>query len=1537
MADGAHVADVHVDVHPDTSGFEQELRQKLRAIAADVRTNPDTKTFAAELKAQLRALPDFKVLVAPDTTGFRTKLEASLRKMTAVGVNVTPDTTGFRAELKKQLAALPSVALDVDNTAALAKVAAVGNAIKALPNTINLDVDTGAALASIAALRAAMAAPATINVDVDTAAAAASIASLRAALTGLGNVDINITATVTGLKDVRAMATAVAKLKPLAGRIDIDVNATAAGPIKEINRLARAVKELRATAAGTITVDVDVLATGPLLDIVALNRAIRSLQRNTFVAISIHVIINPPGVMTHLIALHGILSRLRGFNARANVSIGTSSARSAIQLLIATAIGIAPAIIPVAAAATAAIGAIGPAAFTAAAGIGVIALAFNGVFDAVKALGDAQSKAGKTAGQYAQRQQQIANAQDQVRDAHRGVHEAERNLANAQRDALRAQRDINRAREEAKEALEDLDSAVKNNSLSIRQAKLDLADAEKELAAVSDLPVDDRRRVEAQLQYDQAAQALDDLTTRQGRLATEQQKAQKAGIEGSEQVQAAQEKAADAQERVRDAAIALTRAQEQVIQAQRNLQTTIQTTSATGGAAVDTLADKMAALSPAGQAFARFLHSIRDQFKQVKAAAEAGLFPGLQRGIEALLPVLPQISLFVGRVAQAMGDLFEAAGKALASPFWVNFFDYMGQTAAPLLQAIGGIIGGLARGFASLLVAFTPFSIQFMRGLAGMAQAFADWAASLADSDGFNSFIEYVKREGPKVLKLLGDFVIAVVKLGIAFAPLGSLILRGLVALFDYLAAQSPGHLVAIAAGIGAIMLAIAAAAGGPITVVVAAITLIAGAAVYAYTKLEWFKRGVDTIFNAAKLAVTTFVDAFRRGGDDVKNTGFLGAIERVGQQARRIFDGIKEAWDNFVTGFTRGGTQIQQGGFAAYMQNLGMVARNVFEWMRDKGIPAVAAFLEWIGPKAVTFVKATWQVFEVLFAVLNRVFAGITTVIGAAWQYSIKPTFDMIAWVVRNMLAPTFTWLWNNIIEPVWNWIKLGIQLAWASIQVVFGLIQIGIKILAGTFMWLWEAAIRPAWDGIQRAIKAGWDFIRPIFETFGNFIDQHVAPRFASAVEGLKKIWGGLSEGFRVVVRFVVEDLINNGILAAYNWLADKFNVNPKNVRVNVPGLTSAPPSVGGGGGGAPKYYARGGPVWGAGTATSDSIPAMLSNGEYVIPAHIVKAMGVSFFDWLIGRQKRMPGAPGGNHGLPGFALGGLVDFAKKAWETLSDPIGALKDKALGLVGNIPNLGLIKDVMAGVARHTIGGIIEFAKEKFSTLFFGPDRGGTGNFATGKFDRTPGGWPARQYHVLSPNTAAALAMLLKTWGPPAYSDHYRVGPFDHPWGKAIDFMSNSYSPSGLQRGNEAASWMINHPGVFGLKYVIWRQQVTSGSGWKPYVGDSPHTDHVHFSYFNKGGPVGAAPGYARVPYLFRDGGGMVPPGLSLVDNRTGRDEWMFNDRQVRDILGNRSRDEQGQGRRRGGDVHIDTFNAYRDQSPHDIARDLDWLARHGG
>jgi len=112
-----------------------------------------------------------------------------------------------------------------------------------------------------------------------------------------------------------------------------------------------------------------------------------------------------------------------------------------------------------------------------------------------------------------------------------------------------------------------------------------------------------------------------------------------------------------------------------------------------------------------------------------------------------------------------------------------------------------------------------------------------------------------------------------------------------------------------------------------------------------------------------------------------------------------------------------------------------------------------------------------------------------------------------------------------------------------------------------------------------------------------------------------------------------------------------------------------------------------ASGGHIRGAGTSTSDSIPAYLSNGEYVVKADAVSHYGTGFFD-SVNAKKFKDGTVGG---LKGLSLPGSVDSTvtstagagslSPAFEKyLNSPLGVnvklLKDTLSSLNNSLDNL---------------------------------------------------------------------------------------------------------------------------------------------------------------------------------------------------------------------------------------------------------------------
>lgn len=74
-----------------------------------------------------------------------------------------------------------------------------------------------------------------------------------------------------------------------------------------------------------------------------------------------------------------------------------------------------------------------------------------------------------------------------------------------------------------------------------------------------------------------------------------------------------------------------------------------------------------------------------------------------------------------------------------------------------------------------------------------------------------------------------------------------------------------------------------------------------------------------------------------------------------------------------------------------------------------------------------------------------------------------------------------------------------------------------------------------------------------------------------------------------------------------------------------------------------------------------------------------------------------------------------------------------------------------------------------------------------------------------------------------------------RPNASDHPRGLAIDFMV------GRATGDKLAEYVLKYRDVFKVKYVIYRQRINYGSGWKAMAdrgsATANHMDHVHVSF----------------------------------------------------------------------------------------------------
>jgi hypothetical protein len=1167
----------------------------------------------------------------------------------------------------------------------------------------------------------------------------------------------------------------------------------------QANSVDREMASIRARikALGDVKIGVDVDVESFADDVQREFNRLKQIAQNN--KIDMEVRVDAAGAASELGAILVLVNRIDGDKAEVKVDAdssiaGLKSLASELSLnlgrlgaLIATGASIGTAIVPAAAAAASMIGAIGTAALGALSGVGVLMLAFSGIGDAVKAMGQFADDQQKTAVSQKRSANQIASALDQIRSAEKALANTRRNNAEAaakaqraikealedQRDAVEdvarankdaidrvadAQRNLTKAAQDEKEArdklkdayvqakraLADLFSQIRGNTLDQRQAVLDVAEAKAELDKLMANPrATKAEREQADITYQQKLLQLDDLQRKGGELADDQEKQFREGIEQSKQVKAAREDIASAEERRLDAQKALTKAQSDLIRTQldgtrklrdaeqkvadsrraaseqqrdaayaeyqatqaivaarRQLENATDRSAVAGGAAMDNLNTAMAKLSPTAQEFARYIFGLRDAFYALRGAADPVL-SGLQKAMtqligatsdEAKVKLAPFFD-FVNRVAVAIGDMFQRFADTLQGPTFGRFFKYISDTAVPTLDLLYQMFENITLGFINLFLAFTPLTGQVSDGLLDMTERFRDWSETLSNNAGFQEFLGYLRDSGPQVAHLLFEIAKSVGKLVIAAAPVGSVVVDMFTKLFELINKIPEKTLISLVAGISAAAgalallafattvagLSVAGLVAGGIAVLVVALSALAGTSgkTGEFLRNTWdkIKNGAIIAFNLVKQAIVALRPVF----DNIVEAGrafYDGFLVPLFEAFKALFVSLYQALQPSFN---------EIGGF---LQKLGVL----FWWLYDQVILPVY--------------KGMLEATKILLGWLKPVFSLIGTIIGALagvifWLLNrvVMPVVLGIVKLLIKSLGPAFSFLWKYIIKPILQAIGVAIQIGAAILKVAIGIMILAVKALGAIFLWLYQNAIKPAWDAL----------VKYVFRPMGDWIGKNIKPHWDKAIEAIAKKWESLKKIFGGVTKVIIKYALNDGLLKGYNWLADKFNISPKNVHIDEPTGDWYTKSA----------FATGGAVHGPGTGTSDSIPARLSRGEHVLTAREVQAAGGHEVIYALRREILRGNHP--FHYARGGEVGdGLGDWLKKtaksvgkkatdvfdgAAEFLKNPVKSITDLAKGLLDKVP----YKDTWFVQRLLTVPNkIVDALKDKVTGFFGG-------------------------------------------------------------------------------------------------------------------------------------------------------------------------------------------------------------------------------------
>lgn len=637
------------------------------------------------------------------------------------------------------------------------------------------------------------------------------------------------------------------------------------------------------------------------------------------------------------------------------------------------------------------------------------------------------------------------------------------------------------------------------------------------------------------------------------------------------------------------------------------------------------------ASSPVGQWFADLGRSIMGvvgpAFQQVAASITGQLWPALQTlggilvaaskafaGFVAVIMGSPlaQFLLTVLKGAlmgfvQGVADIFQGLVRVVSGVFdalaglltgdWSRMWSGLGQVVVGAVQAVwgflqAGLMGrvlGMFRGFiAATGLVFGGFG-AFMSGLfRGLLSGFIEFGGTLG--------------------RLAGSVITPAIKgVGAVFGLLKGLAdtaIGGVVSAFTALGSKITGALKLSDDA----MRAFGSAVQGVWTTVVGAIT---GA---------W-----QTIFGG----VLTPMRATLVGTLLAAWNGFRDTISRTWQA---VTAATSAAWSSITVVFTTLRTWLTAtlagawNGFRTLVASVWAAVSSAISTGWSRVLAIFTLMRTWVA----TTLTAMWNTFRTLVA---TVWTGISTAIATAWNTILTRAFTPLrAWVVA-----TLTPMWNTfrtLVAAVWSGITTTVSNAWNAILTrVFTPLRTWVTSTLTSALRTLQSVAATVWSAVTSTISSAWTRVSGTFKALRNGL-KGVWDYFGTAVNGIGKTWDDIREKVAAPVRYVVNDIIRDKLVYAWNQVASKVGLSTFAFSGMASGSTpSAGRSTRGG-----LTRAAGGSVPGwSPNDTADNIPAWLTADEFVTRRKSARKM-----------RKNHPGVLEyiNAHGtLPGYRDGGTV----------------------------------------------------------------------------------------------------------------------------------------------------------------------------------------------------------------------------------------------------------------------------------------------------
>ena len=523
--------------------------------------------------------------------------------------------------------------------------------------------------------------------------------------------------------------------------------------------------------------------------------------------------------------------------------------------------------------------------------------------------------------------------------------------------------------------------------------------------------------------------------------------------------------------------------------------------------------------------------------------------------------------------AQAVAKLMDQLNQSLDSPPIQKFLEYLNTSGGPMLETFGRAFGNVFKGLLSMLTAFAPLSASTAKGFEDMTARFAEWANGISGSAKFQSFMDYVNENMPKIRAIFRDATAGIVYFFSAFAGSSSGMMDGLVAMMarfkewsaslsqnqgfqtflSYVQQTAPsvlqliGNLTKFLVNLGIGM----APLGAAIINIANKFLEFTNSAMEGNRAIGVILAGLISL-GGILLAVVPNVIAFSKlfKGIGPTLTAGLGKALKVVGGLFTNFGGTMATLGTKVMAFaTRFGS-----GLGLITNPVGLVVIAIVAFI------AILVRLYQTNDKFRAQVQTAWEVIKTgismaVTAIKNSVMS-VWTQITSFWnenQESIKATASTIWKFIGDVVTTAMTVI-GDIMKFVWPVVKALIVSTWdaimnvikGAIDIILGIVKVFTSLFQGDWKGVWDGvkqilggALQAIWGAVnlyfvgkllgplkafgstaKTFLQGIWTAIKGIFTNTLNTIKNTVTTIFSGIKSTIMSIWNSIKSFFNTIL---------------------------------------------------------------------------------------------------------------------------------------------------------------------------------------------------------------------------------------------------------------------------------------------------------------------------------------------------------------------------------------------------------------------------------